>query len=96
MSVKAIAWAIDQRVGDVEAKMILIILANSTSAETNACECSLGMIAATAELSIKTVQRRLTVLGEKGLIAKTPRTRTDGGKSSNAYHLLMLPRRRKA
>lgn len=83
MSIQAVGWAINQKIGDATAKLILIALADFAD-EIGQCWPAQATLAERAECSIDTVQRKLKRL--KSLVSVTQRN-TAGGRSSNVYML---------
>ena len=87
MSVRAMAWAFDQRVGRAEksvsapsAKLVLLKLADHSD-DRGRSYPSIGLIAEDTELDERTVRRALDHLEARGLIRKTKRGR------GHEYHL---------
>ena len=73
MSFKHMAWALQSKIGDPLAKLLLIALADRTDKETNQCWPSLARLAADTELSPATVARKLNHLEAHGYIQRTQR-----------------------
>lgn len=88
MSWQALTWAQAQKVGNVGAKSVLVILANYAD-EAGTCWPSQTTIAEATDQSKRTVIRQLQVLEEKGLIRVEQRGRSDGagGRMTNRYVL---------
>lgn len=87
MSVKAMAWAYEQRVGHAVRKSVLIALADAAD-DTGLCWPSIKRIAWMAEVNERTVQRHVRDLEAMGLLAvDRSRVRDNGASSSNAYQL---------
>ena len=89
MSHKASAWAVEQRVGDPTAKLLLLTLAESASIDEAECWPSIGTLARRVEASEATVKRKLKDLTAAGLLEVNVRTRPNGSSSSNMYRLIM-------
>lgn len=86
MSVKATAWAFEQRVGDSTRKVILLALADFSD-NRNECFPSQAVLAEIAECSVDTVQRHLKKLEAAGYIQRSRRHTTDGNRTSDRYML---------
>jgi len=89
MSHQATAWAVNQRVGDPAAKLLLLTLAEAASIEESECYPAIGTLAERIESSEDTVKRKLRVLVERGLIEIKARKRGNGSSTSNLYRLLL-------
>lgn len=85
MSFKASAWAVDQKVGNSTAKLLLLTLAEAASIEDASCFPSRSKLADRIEASVDTVDRALRLLVEAGFITVTKRQRQNGSDSSNVY-----------
>jgi len=70
MSIKALNYALDIKVGDPTAKLIFINFANHYNDATQYSYPSQELLAERAECSIRTVQRKIEMLIELGLIKK--------------------------
>ena len=70
MSIKALNYALDIEVGDPIAKLIFINLANHFNDATEYSYPSQELLATRAECSIRTVQRKIDILIDKGLVKK--------------------------
>lgn len=68
MSIQAVSWALQQRVEDAAAKLVLISLANHANHRTGLCWPTVALIAEEASQSERTVQRKLPLLEEGGFI----------------------------
>lgn len=88
MSIKAVAWAIDVRVGDPSLKVLLIAIANYADAE-GSCWPKVETLAFDSEVSKRTIQRSLTKLVELGLITVTARFGAKGKQTSSRFDLRM-------
>ena len=70
------AWALNNKIGDPLAKLLLLALADRADKETGQCWPSLGRLAEDTEMSSATVARKLNYLAERQLIQRTQRTAT--------------------
>jgi DNA-binding transcriptional MocR family regulator len=86
MSIRAVAWALDQVCPSPLAKLVLIKLAHHAS-EENECWPSQRRIAEACGASRETINRTLKALEAAGLIRLRQRTAEHGGKMSNLYSL---------
>lgn len=86
MSLKALVWAFDQRVGSSSPKLVLLKLADNFNDETGVCYPSVGYIAEHTELNEKTVRICLKKLASMGFISAETR-RIDGTNLTNIYRL---------
>ena len=86
MSVHVSAWAWKQTVGDAGAKLLLLKLADQAN-DSGECFPSHRSLAMECEMSRRTVQRKLELLYELGLVVAEPRMRATGGKTSLLYVL---------
>ena len=84
MSVHAVSWAFRQKVGDAGAKLVLIKLADQAN-DRGECFPSQRTLAEECEMSRRTVQRKLELLYELGLVSAEQRTRSTGGSTSLLY-----------
>lgn len=85
MSFKASAWAVDQKVGNSTAKLLLLTLAEAASIEDASCYPSRATLADRIESSVDTVDRMVRVLADRGFISISKRHRPNGSDSSNVY-----------
>jgi hypothetical protein len=88
VSVKAMTWAFVQKTGSPSAKSVLLALADYAD-EYGWCWPSQRTIADRSEQSIDSVQRRLADLERSGFISRQMRKRTNGGRTTDGYTLLM-------
>lgn len=88
MSVQAIVWAINQKVGNTPSKLILLMLANRAGVE-NTCFPSISLICTETELSPRTVIRGLAFLERREFISRKRIQKTTGGRLNNLYALNM-------
>lgn len=84
MSNKVVNWVWMQRVGDAEAKLILLKLADQAN-DDGECWPSRRTIAEACETSVSTVTRSVRYLITWGFISVVERQRDDGARSSNLY-----------
>lgn len=84
MSVHVTSWVWKQIIGDPEAKLVLLKLADQAN-DDGECWPSRRTIAAATETSISTVSRSVTYLVDRGFLTVVERARTDGGRTSNLY-----------
>lgn len=82
MSFKHMAWAMEVRVGDPLAKLLLVALADRADKETGQCWPSLSRLCEDTEMSKASVTRRLFYLEQRGFIHRTQRD-----QSSTLYTL---------
>jgi len=85
VSFKASAWAVEQRVGDPIAKLLLLTLAEAAGIENQSCYPSNKTLADRIEASEDTVTRKMKVLVDGGFIRVERRNRPDGSRTSNLY-----------
>ena len=78
------AWAMEVRVSDPLAKLLLVALADRADKETGQCWPSLARLCTDTEMSMATVTRRLHYLEEKQFIHREQRD-----KKSTLYTLLL-------
>jgi len=89
LSIRAVAWALDQDVSDAYAKLVLIGMCDSHNGETSACHPAKSTLARKASCSIETVTKKIKWLVENGWIEAVPRFDNSGRQTSNSYSLLM-------
>lgn len=83
-------WAWEQKV-EASSKLVLMALADHAD-ETGVCWPSIARIAEKCGMSQRTVVRHIEDLsGPCGLLKISPRTRADGGQTSNKYSLFVSP-----
>lgn len=87
MSIQAVNWAIETRVGDPVLKVLLITLANYANQWDQTWHCQ-ETIAHDSEISVRTLRRRLHELVEMGLILVEERRREDGRRTSSMITLV--------
>lgn len=88
MSTHALSWAWRQEVGDAGAKLVLLKLADQAN-DRGECWPSHRTLATECEMSRRTVQRKLEILYDLGLVEADHRTRKTGGDSSLLYRVGM-------
>lgn len=84
MSVRVTTWVWMQIVGDAEAKLVLLKLADQAN-DDGECWPSRRTIAEACETSVSTVTRSIRYLVGHGYIQARIRQREDGGRTSNLY-----------
>jgi len=90
MAIRAVAWAIDQDLGDVTAKLVLICLANYCDDKSWQSFPSQKTLAEDATVSRRTIWEKLNLLEDAGLIKREPQRREDGGRTSDLITLTPL------
>lgn len=90
MCVRAIDWALKAIVGDKNAKLVLIVLANSASDETLQCWPSVAYVAGLCEISRRTVYRAIIHLRENNFLTCEHR-RWPNGVGRSPLFTLCLP-----
>lgn len=88
MSVQALRWAAEQRVGGPMPKLVLYALAEHANRDGYATT-SLTTLERETEASRRTVQRGLDTLVERQLIGRTRRQRGTGADTSSEYRLML-------
>jgi len=88
MSIKASTWAWKQPVSDPGAKLVLLCLADHMNGQSGRCHPSVPTIAKMTGQSVRTVQRKLQLLTEIGLV-RIERRSQGVEPLSNAYALAM-------
>lgn len=81
-----LAWARDQRVGDVGRKATLMVLAEFAD-QTGYCWPSQALLADQTEQSVSTIKRQLRWLEAEGFIARERRHDGEGHRTSDGYLL---------
>lgn len=90
MSIQALNWAIQQRVGDASLKLLLQTLCNYANTEDQLWHTQ-DRISYDTEIPVRTLRRKLELLVERGFIAIEERRRDDGTKTSSLITILMQP-----
>jgi len=73
MSFRHMAWAMETKIGDPLAKLLLVALADRADKDTGQCWPSLARLCEDTEMSMATVTRRLHLLEEGGFIRRDQR-----------------------
>ena len=87
MSIKAVAWAGDQSVGDPMAKLVLIALCEYYNEESKICYPGVKTLTKWADCSERTVQRKLRKLADEGWIEISGNYNEIGRQTSNIYRI---------
>ena len=90
MSVKAISWAFEAQVGNSNAKLVLLALADHAN-EQHECWPGAELVATKAEIHRATVFRAVNYLIKHRFIIKETRTHTSGVKRTPKYLLNVEP-----
>jgi DNA-binding transcriptional MocR family regulator len=89
MSVKAMDWAFSQKLPPSE-KLVLLSLADHYNGQTGVCIPGQKSLAEQTSMCVRTIQRHLKSLEDRGLIVRTARFRAEGrGRTSDRYELRM-------
>ena len=86
VSIEAMNWALQQRVGNPSGKAVLLILANRSD-QNGVCWPGIDGIAEQTELSRRTVINQIGVLIEGGAMCVEHRGGDGEGRKSNVYYL---------
>lgn len=86
MSIQAVAWAIQTRVGDTALKVLLIAICNYADEDWK-CWPSQDRLAHDSEVSKRTIQRALKKLEAQGLVTIEARRHADGTQASSMIHI---------
>lgn len=89
MSVAAVQWALETEVGDSTAKLVLLALADEADA-VGVCWPFYARLATRAEVSEKTVSRKIAFLEDAGLLVRSERRRRRSGRLSGYSYTLAL------
>lgn len=88
MSIKAVSWAFEQRLNDSIAKLVLIGIADRYNPEFDYAYPSVAWLARVADCSERTVQRKLVVLQEIGMITvMASHSKDQKTRGANKYKL---------
>lgn len=87
MSFQATAWAVEQRVGDPTAKLLLLTIAEAADIEHAECWPAVSTLARRIEASESTTKRKLALLESRGLLRITQRRLPGGRSQTNIYTL---------
>jgi hypothetical protein len=90
MSIKALNWVRETTVGSSSAKLVLYALADCVDNDGKTW-WSTKALAKFTEMSKRNILRQLKDLENIGFITREPRTRPDGGRSSDIITLVMTP-----
>ena len=88
MSIQAIVWALNTRVGDPTLKVILVALANYANVDNQLWHRQ-DRISHDTEIPVRTLRRRMGQLVERGLITIEERRDDEGRKMSSLVTVLM-------
>ena len=88
MSIRHVAWALDQKTGSPTRKSVLVALANYANDTTGKCCPHISTICDRTELSAATVKRALVDLVEAGLISDRTRNRRPDGTLGGYQYVL--------
>lgn len=87
MSIKAVAWVLDQTITDPTAKLVLISLANCLNSKTGKCFPTFERISQESSCARSTVIRKLQWLEQNGWISINREFGDDGRQLANSYIL---------
>ncbi|GEM_PF-1220506 len=87
MSIQAVAWALEQDIGDAAAKLVLISLANAVNGKTGRCFPTVEQICKESSCSESTVRRKLKWLESNSWISIHAEFSHDGRQLANSYTL---------
>jgi len=91
MSIKAVTWAFEQRLNDSVAKLVLIGIADRYNPDLGYAYPSVVWLAQVADCAERTVQRKLGILQEIGMITVLASPSTDQKtRGANKYNLPAL------
>lgn len=82
MSWEALAWAKNQKIGNAALKFLLVMVAEKADSD-NECWPSNARLADEVECSVRTIQRGLDELEQRGLIRREQQRRENGSQMSN-------------
>jgi hypothetical protein len=85
MSFEAMAWAVKKELPAMQ-KLVLLLLANRTNADTGQCTPSHDRLAKDCGMTSRSVKAQIAKLAEGGYLTVTPRTK-EGLSLSNQYTL---------
>lgn len=87
MSIEAVSWALKQNLSPPE-KLVLVSLADHHNRATGLCIPGQASVGEQTCMSVRTVQRHMKSLEERGLIVRKARFRPEGrGRTSDSYIL---------
>lgn len=82
------AWAFEQRIGDPLAKFLLIAIANYADERAQAWP-SIARLSAETSMGQRTINYKIAVLEEAGVLIREPMTTANGTSTYNRYTLCM-------
>jgi pyocin large subunit-like protein len=88
MNYKAMEWAFEQPLADSSAKFLLVAIAGHAGRDLS-CFPSYNRLSKMTGMSVRTLNRKVIVLQDAGLIKVTTRKRPNGSFTSSEYVLLM-------
>lgn len=88
MSIQALNWALDQRVGSGVRKLILLLIANRAD-EAHSCYPGTELLVWESELGASTIDNAIRDLVKMGLLRVLRRAKKRGGRRTNRYQLLV-------
>ena len=88
MNYKAMEWAFQQPLADSSAKFLLVAIAGHAGRDLS-CFPSYNRLSEMTGMSVRTLNRKVVVLQEAGLVEVTTRKRPNGSFTSSQYVLLM-------
>lgn len=86
---RAIEWALRVKVGNKNAKLVLLVLANAANKDTQQCWPSVKTIGERCEISRASVYRAINFLRSKELVARDPYSWVDGTRRTSTYTVLL-------
>lgn len=86
MSIQALNWAFQQRVGSVGLKATLVALANFAD-EDGTCFPGRDLVAEITDQSPRSVSRQINQLADLGVLSVERRSRDNGSRATNRYRL---------
>lgn len=84
------SWALEQRTGSSNAKLVLMVLANCHNHHSGKCCPRIQVVMRETELSERSVQRAILLLEQGGLLRRIEAFRADGSRTANQYELLLV------
>jgi Helix-turn-helix domain len=87
INLDAVCWAKKQRIGDPLAAALLRTIAGHAAKTNWQCQIRRRTLATEMEASVKTIQRKLKILIDRGLITVTERTAPNGARLASLYAL---------
>lgn len=86
MSARYVAWAWEQHPGSINAKLMLLKLADQAN-DDGVCWPSRRSLAADLGVAVRTVSRMAERLEERGMLTRVVRNRPNGSRTSNYFQL---------